>query len=76
MGYCGAELLGVAALMYVPVLQKVFSTAPLTWQEWAVLAVFAPVLLIADEIRKFILRRFRRKPDVVKLAPRPSRRGT
>ena len=38
---CGAsarELLGVAALMYVPLLQAVFGTAPLTLQEWAVLA--------------------------------------
>ena len=42
----GAELLGIAALMYVPVLQRVFSTAPLTWHEWTVLAMFAPLLLI------------------------------
>ncbi len=59
----GAELAGIAALMYVPFLQKVFSTAPLTWQEWGVLALFAPTLLIADEIRKYFLRRFTRRPD-------------
>ena len=59
----GAELLGLAALMYVPVLQKVFSTAPLTWQEWGVMALFAPVLLVADEIRKYFLRRMTRRPD-------------
>jgi potassium/sodium efflux P-type ATPase len=53
----GAELAGIAALMYVPALQRVFSTAPLTGHEWLVLAAFAPVLLIADEIRKFIVRR-------------------
>ena len=51
------ELLGLAALMYVPWLREVFSTAPLSWQNWAVLALFAPVLLVADEIRKFFLRR-------------------
>jgi Ca2+-transporting ATPase len=68
------ELLGVAALMYVPFLQKIFSTAPLTWQEWAFMALFAPVLLIADEIRKFFLRRFTRNPDVVVgSAPVPAR---
>jgi Ca2+-transporting ATPase len=59
----GGELLGLAALMYVPVLQKIFSTAPLTWQEWGVMALFAPTLLIADEIRKFFLRRMTRRPE-------------
>ncbi len=59
------ELLGVAALMYVPFLQKIFSTAPLSWQEWAVMAIFAPVLLVADEVRKFVLRRTTRTSDVV-----------
>jgi magnesium-transporting ATPase (P-type) len=53
----GAELLGVAALMYFPPLQAVFSTAPLTWQEWVVLAALSPLLLIADEIRKYFVRR-------------------
>jgi P-type Ca2+ transporter type 2C len=51
------ELLGVAALMYVPVLQRIFSTAPLTVHEWLVMAAFAPLLLFADEIRKFVLRK-------------------
>jgi Ca2+-transporting ATPase len=69
----GAELLGLAALMYVPVLQRIFSTAPLTLQEWGVMALFAPVLLIADEIRKFILRRTTRRPDInVGTAPQPA----
>jgi len=52
----GSELLGIAALMYVPVLQKVFSTAPLTLHEWLVMAALSPLLLFADEIRKFFLR--------------------
>ena len=60
----GTELLGIALLMYVPFLQKIFSTSPLTWHEWAVMACFAPTLLIADEIRKFFLRRFTRRPDM------------
>ncbi len=70
----GGELLGVAALMYIPILQKIFSTAPLTWQEWAVMALFSPVLLFADEIRKFFLRRFTRESEVVGgPAPQPAR---
>jgi magnesium-transporting ATPase (P-type) len=60
----GGELLGLAALMYIPVLQRVFSTAPLTWQEWGIMALFAPVLLIADEIRKYILRATTRAADL------------
>jgi magnesium-transporting ATPase (P-type) len=51
------ELLGVAALMYVPVLQRIFSTAPLSATEWLVMAMFAPLLLVADEARKFVVRR-------------------
>jgi magnesium-transporting ATPase (P-type) len=59
----GGEILGVAALMYIPVLQRVFSTAPLTAHEWFVMALLSPVLLFADEIRKYFLRRFTRRPD-------------
>ncbi len=51
-----AMLLAQAALVYLPPLQAVFGTAALTWQEWVFLAMFAPVLLVADEIRKFFLR--------------------
>lgn len=61
----GTELLGIAALMYVPLLREIFSTAPLTGHEWLVMAALSPVLLIADEIRKFILRTYEaRKTDV------------
>jgi magnesium-transporting ATPase (P-type) len=56
------EILGIAALMYVPVLQKIFSTAPLGWHEWLIMALFSPLLLFADEIRKFFLRRMTPKP--------------
>ncbi len=59
-----AMLVAQAALVYLPPLQAVFGTAALTWQEWAFLAMFAPVLLVADEIRKFFLRRIdARKTD-------------
>jgi Ca2+-transporting ATPase len=60
----GAELAGIAALMYVPALQRIFSTAPLTLHQWLILSLFAPVLLIADEIRKFFLRRFWKNPEL------------
>jgi Ca2+-transporting ATPase len=63
------ELLGLAALMYVPFLQRAFSTAPISWQNWLIMALFAPVLLIADEIRKFILRKTTKGPNVIAGAP-------
>ena len=51
-----AELIIQAALVYVPWLQHILGTAPLTGTEWLVLAAFAPTLFVADEIRKFIVR--------------------
>jgi Ca2+-transporting ATPase len=57
------EILGIAALMYVPFLREVFSTAPLGWHEWAIMALFSPLLLFADEIRKFFLRKMTSKRD-------------
>ena len=59
-----AMILAQAALVYIPPLQVVFGTAALSWQEWAFLALFAPTLLVADEIRKYFLRaRDARKTD-------------
>ncbi len=51
-----AELLIQMAIVYVPWMQTIFGTAALTWAQWAFLAAFAPVLLVADEIRKLVLR--------------------
>lgn len=44
-------------IVYVPALQDVFKTAGLKWEHWLVLAVFPPVILVSDELRKFLLRR-------------------
>lgn len=57
-----AGLLGVAimaAISYVPFLQAVFHTAPLDAADWAVLVAFGVLLLAAEELRKWWLRRFR-----------------
>lgn len=46
------------ALLYIPVLQTLFSILPLNWMEWkAVLLLSAPVVLI-DETLKLVERRF------------------
>jgi Ca2+-transporting ATPase len=51
----GAGCLGLmlmAAISYVPALQSVFNTAPLTVPDWLMLTGFGAALLAADEARK------------------------
>jgi len=53
-----AEMVIFCLLVYVPVLANVFHHGPMNlWPQWAFLLALAPTLLIADEIRKFIVRR-------------------
>lgn len=42
----------MAAVSYVPALQAVFNTAPLTLPDWLILIAFGVALLAADEARK------------------------
>jgi magnesium-transporting ATPase (P-type) len=51
------EVVLMVLIVYVPILQKVFQTTGLGWQQWAVLALFAPIMLISDELRKMFSRR-------------------
>jgi magnesium-transporting ATPase (P-type) len=53
----GVELALLALLIYVPFLQPIFNTAPLDGIDWLYVFAWAPVLLIADELRKAFLRR-------------------
>ena len=46
----------VACISYVPALQSVFNTAPLSVIDWLVLIAFGALLLIAEETRKALLR--------------------
>ncbi len=48
-------LLGL--LLYIPWLQRLFATAPLSPGYWLVLLLLTPVLLVADEGRKTLMRR-------------------
>ncbi|MFE3638299.1 cation-translocating P-type ATPase [Streptomyces sp. NPDC059168] len=54
-GCCGIGLM--AAISYAPPLQAVFGTAPLAPADWAVLAALGALLLAAEEVRKWTLRR-------------------
>ena len=52
------ELVIIAILVYVPFLQPIFNTSPLKITDWLFLFAFSPTILIADEIRKWIARRY------------------
>lgn len=44
-------------IVYLPPLQRVFATAGLELKHWLLLALFPPVLLAAEEARKYLLRK-------------------
>src|SRR4029450_8991264 len=51
------ELALLVLLLYVPVFQRLFGTAPLSLQNWVFLFAWTPILLLADEGRKALVRR-------------------
>jgi len=55
----------IASISYVPILESAFHTAPLSLPDWAVLTAFGALLLVADEVRKWLLnhRRPARSPS-------------
>ncbi|MFB2770620.1 cation-translocating P-type ATPase [Pelatocladus sp. BLCC-F211] len=46
----------ILSIIYSPTLQKIFSTAPLQASQWLALLVCPPLILIADELRKWVVR--------------------
>ena len=61
-------LLGIAAevslqvlIVYVPFLNRVFETAPVSLKDWLFLLPFISTCLLADEIRKAVLRAYLRR---------------
>ncbi|MEG5059229.1 cation-translocating P-type ATPase C-terminal domain-containing protein [Microcoleus sp. A2-C5] len=51
----------ILSIIYVPALQKIFATAPLSPVQWLILLVCPPLILMADELRKQILYRVAHK---------------
>jgi Ca2+-transporting ATPase len=51
------DLALLVLLLYVPMLQRLFGTAPLPLQNWLFLFAWTPILLLADEGRKALARR-------------------
>jgi P-type Ca2+ transporter type 2C len=52
-----SELVVVGLIIYVPFLQDIFGTAAFAPQNWLLLFAFTPLLLLADELRKFFVRK-------------------
>jgi Ca2+-transporting ATPase len=53
----GSSLALLLLVIYIPFLQQVFGTVPLSWREWLVMAPFMVVASVAAEVTKFFLRR-------------------
>ena len=51
------ELAFAAALIYIPFLQSLFKTGPVDAVWWVYLIAFVPVIFLAEEGRKAIVRR-------------------
>ncbi len=58
-----SELIIIFSIIYIPFLQNVIGTAPFPLQNWIFLFAWAPVLLIAEEFRKAVMRFIERKKD-------------
>ena len=54
-----AEIAILFGLILLPPLRHGFGLAPLAPSEWGILLLFAPAILLLDEVRKALLRRFR-----------------
>jgi magnesium-transporting ATPase (P-type) len=54
------EIALLLLLIYAPPLQEVFGLAPLGIEHWSLLAAFGPLLLVCEEGRKALWRRFSR----------------
>ncbi len=52
------EILLICAIIYVPFLQNIFQTAPLAIKDWAFLLIVPIPMVLLDEVRKSIARRY------------------
>ena len=52
------EIAAMVALIAIPPLRHVFDLEPLGFHEWGVLVMFPPLMLLAEEARKLVLRRW------------------
>jgi magnesium-transporting ATPase (P-type) len=53
-----SQLTILSILVYVPLMQGIFGTVGLGWADWLFLLSLAAIVVLADEIRKFLSRKF------------------
>lgn len=51
-------LLGILVYLPIPFLHDLFNTAPLGWREWIFLIAIPPAMVLVDEVRKGVLRKW------------------
>ncbi len=56
------ELIFAAILIYVPFFQRIFGTAPVGVENWLVLFAFTPMVFVAEEARKWLVRHVVHRP--------------
>jgi magnesium-transporting ATPase (P-type) len=57
------ELAIILCIVYLPPMQAVLGTQPLTLEHWLFLLPFAIILFVAEELRKLIKRRIEKAPE-------------
>jgi Ca2+-transporting ATPase len=62
------ECLLLWAIVYIPALQSIFTTAPLTLHQWLMLLVWPLLILGCEEIRKLVVRHFSRSGQIIQPA--------
>ena len=55
-----SELAIISALIYIPFLQRIFGLAPIGLREWGFLFAFTPILFLMEEVRKWIVRKWKK----------------
>ena len=51
------EIAIILALIYIPILARIFDHVPLPWQYWLVLGLYGPILYALDRTRKVLVNR-------------------
>ncbi|MEW5768068.1 MAG: HAD-IC family P-type ATPase [bacterium] len=53
-----AEVIIILLFVYVPFFQHIFGTSAIGLKDWLLLSTFGPIILLSEEGRKFLVRRF------------------
>ena len=72
----GVEIILILLLVYWPVANGIFGTAPFAPGYWAFLVAWVPALLVADELRKAVVRRQERRSEPGRSTEAPNLRTT